>query len=132
MKTILRNTCALFIIAFCSCIHGQAAKTFTTFHPSGFVWIKEGKAFPILVDKNEDKGVIRAITNLQADAQAISGVTPVILQEIKAKRLLIIGTIEQSSWIRQLISTRKIDRKELENKREKYLIQTIPHPFEYI
>lgn len=130
MKIFLKKTFVLFIITFCSFIQGQAAKTFVTYQSNGFVWIKEGKAYPILVDKNEDKGVLRAISNLQTDAQLISGVTPTIHQKIKEKRMLIIGTIEQSTWIQHLISSQKIQKSELENKREKYLIQTIKHPFE--
>ena len=44
--------------------------------------------------------------------------------------MIIIGTIGQSTWIQQLIASGKIDRKELEGKREKYLIQTIEQPFQ--
>ena len=46
-----------------------AAERFVTTNPIGFAWIQKGKAYPVLIDKQEDKGVLRAVMNLQTDAQ---------------------------------------------------------------
>ena len=46
----------------------SAAERFVTNESNGFTWIQQGKAYPILVDSQEDKGVLRAVANLQTDA----------------------------------------------------------------
>jgi hypothetical protein len=46
----------------------SAAERFVTNESNGFTWIQQGKAYPILVDLQEDKGVLRAVANLQTDA----------------------------------------------------------------
>ena len=43
----------------------SAAERFVTNESNGFTWIQQGKAYPILVDSQEDKGVLRAVANLQ-------------------------------------------------------------------
>ena len=107
-----------------------AAEKFVYNCNQGFVWIHEGKGYPILTDVNEDKGVLRAIQTLVKDARTITDASIETFQSLKENRMIIIGTIGQSTWIQQLIASGKIDRKELEGKREKYLIQTIEQPFQ--
>ena len=108
-----------------------AAPTFVTHHPAqAFVWIEQESALPILVDAKEDKGILRAIAHLQADAQEVAGVIPPLVNTITAKRLVIIGSLQGSHFIQELVKAGKIDGLQLEGKREKFLIQTIQNPFE--
>ena len=74
--------------------------------------------------------MLRAINNLKKDATEVTGATPTIIQNPKGKKMLVIGTIEQSRWIQSLVASGKIEAKELEDQREKYIIQTIAQPFE--
>ena len=92
----------------------KAAERFVTNDGVGFKWIQKDKSCPILVDNEEYKGVLRAITNLQTDAQAVTNVKPFITNTVTEKRVLIIGSIDRSNWI----------------KREKYILCTIKQPLE--
>lgn len=130
MKTFWKIFLLSFTMLFCIHLSLSAAKTFVGFHSDGFVWIQNGKACPILTDEKEDKGVLRAINNLKKDATEVTGATPTIIQNPKGKKMLVIGTIEQSRWIQSLVASGKIEAKELEDQREKYIIQTIAQPFE--
>ena len=97
---------------------------------NGFVWIQQGKAYPILVDSREDKGVVRAVANLQTDAGKVTGITPEIIHSVAGNRMLIIGSIENSSWIKQLLKAGKINAADLQGKREKYILQMVKQPME--
>ena len=102
--------------------HGEPVRT------DGFTWIKDGKALPILVDANEDKGVLRAVNNLQLDAFQVTGATPEIIRHPSGKQVLIIGTLESSQWIKELVQSGKINKEDLEGKREKYILTTLQNP----
>ena len=108
----------------------SAAERFVTNESNGFVWIQQGKAYPILVDSREDKGVVRAVANLQTDAGKVTGITPEIIYSVAGNRMLIIGSIENSSWIKQLLKAGKINAADLQGKREKYILQMVKQPME--
>ena len=108
----------------------SAAERFVTNESNGFVWIQQGKAYPILVDSREDKGVVRAVANLQTDAGKVTGITPEIIHSVAGNRMLIIGSIENSSWIKQLLKAGKINAADLQGKREKYILQMVKQPME--
>lgn len=127
----MKKIICLAWLFLCAWLSISAAETFVSFLPNqGFVWIQDGKALPILMDKNEYKGVWRAAVNLQQDAMQVTGVTPEIVSQIAVKRAIIVGSVEQSEWIKKLISDKKIDGKALKGKTEKFIIQTIDNPFE--
>ena len=130
MRTRRRNLFLLLIATLFVTLSTSGAEKFVYNFNQGFVWIHEGKGYPILTDVNEDKGVLRAIQTLVKDARTITDASIETFQSLKENRMIIIGTIGQSTWIQQLIASGKIDRKELEGKREKYLIQTIEQPFQ--
>lgn len=127
--------CDVFRIFYCIIIglflslYGSATERFVVNDCSGFVWIKKGEACPILFDSHEYKGVLIAMKNLQSDAGNVTGVKPELCDTILANRMLIVGSIEHSSWIRQLLRSGKLAAAELEGKREKYIIKTVKHPF---
>lgn len=107
-----------------------AAERFVSDGPIGFAWIEQGKACPILVDAQEDKGILRAVGNLLADVQKVAGITPELINTPIGKRMLIVGSIEENSWIRQLQRTGKIPADDLQGKREKYILCTVEQPLE--
>ena len=107
-----------------------AADSFVTYNGNGFSWIQNGKAYPILVDQQEYKGVLRAVTNLQSDANKVTGVMPEISNSVSGSKMLIIGSVENSGWIKKLLKSGKISSADLQGKREKYIIQTVKQPFE--
>ncbi len=107
-----------------------AAEPFVTQDRSDFVWIAGSEALPLWVDPAEDKGVLRAVHNLQEDACRVTGITPEIVGEAAGRRVVIVGSIGHSGPIRQLLRSGKLPAAELEGKREKFLIRTVSAPFE--
>ena len=108
----------------------SAAEQFVSTGGNGFMWIRQGNAFPILVDHQEDKGVMRAVMNLQADAEKVTGVKPEICNKACGTKMVIIGSVEHSDWIKQLLKKGKIAASDLQGKREKYIIQTVKQPLD--
>lgn len=119
---------SIMVCLLCSVASASAADKFLTYQTDGFTWIKDGKALPILVDANEDKGVLRAVNNLQLDAFQVTGATPEIIRHPSGKQVLIIGTLESSQWIKELVQSGKINKEDLEGKREKYILTTLQNP----
>lgn len=119
---------SIMVCLLCSVASASAADKFLTYQTDGFTWIKDGKALPILVDANEDKGVLRAVNNLQLDAFQVTGATPEIIRHPSGKQILIIGTLESSQWIKELVQSGKINKEDLEGKREKYILTTLQNP----
>lgn len=105
------------------------AQSLVTTNESGFVWISNGKSRPILTDEKDYAGVLRAINNLCTDAEKVTDMKPLIHNSIQTSHYLIIGSLEKSSWIQELVRKKIISRNELKNKREKYIIQTVKNPF---
>lgn len=90
---------------------------------------KEGKRAAIRYDMNDYKGVIRAIGDLQNDIDSVTGVKPTLLtSEASAKYEIIIGTLGKSKLIDNLVSSRKLDAKDLKGKWESFVIATVNNP----
>lgn len=128
MKKSLKHW-LLLVVMIATILPMQAADQFVQHKQEGFVWIANGKALPVLVDNQEDKGVLRAANDLLNDANAVTGTTPTLIYTPAGKQALVVGTIN-SKWIKQLIASKKIDGAELKGKTEKFIIQTIDNPFE--
>ncbi len=80
----------------------------------------------IRYDINDYKGVIRAIGDLQNDIDSVTGVKPkLITSGAFANYEIIIGTLGKSKLIDNLVSSRKLDTKDLKGKWESFVIATI-------
>jgi hypothetical protein len=90
---------------------------------SGFPLILNGTPASILSD-TDDKGIARAVQDLKQDFQRVAGTIP----SGGLSYAVIIGTAGQSEIIDRLIREGKINRDELAEKNEKYLIQTLENP----
>jgi hypothetical protein len=85
---------------------------------------------PLLVDSRDFPGVLRAATALQADIRRVTGRKPILLKSTPSgKEVVIIGTLDNSELLSQLIQNKQIDVSDVKGKRETFLIQTIEHPF---
>lgn len=106
-------------------------KGITSFNATceGFYLINNAHPIDILVDPADNKGVIIAANNLQADFERVCGNKPAIKNEIpQTSRLVIAGTLD-SKFIGQLVKAKRIDGKQLKGKVEKYIMTTITNPF---
>ena len=106
----------------------QAAEQFVSFKAGGksLPIAKDGKVTNIVVDPKEDEGVLMAVRSLQADLKAVVGTEPVV-GPITTAQCIIVGSV-QSQLIQQLMAKGKVQREELEGKREKYLLQVVDNP----
>ncbi|WP_195533457.1 glycosyl hydrolase 115 family protein [Bacteroides finegoldii] len=106
-----------------------AADTFVVFtpEPHHFPLITKGTPCSIVMDATEDEGIKMAITSLQHDIRQVCNNQPALLNNIPAKRCVIIGSYH-SAIIQKLITADKIDKEQLINKNEKFLLQVIAKP----
>lgn len=91
-----------------------------------FTLIEDGKPVSILADQDDKPGVLIALKALQQDFKAVAGTEAKLLDGPEA-RCVIAGTID-SKYIKQIIKSKKIDRKQLQGKREKYIMTTVQNP----
>ena len=115
-----------FLMACGTVLLSQAADRFVSFQPAAFTLVSDGQAVPIVVDEADFEGIRMAAANLQADVQAVSGVRPQLAATLSAQCVLV-GSL-QSPLMRKLTAARKIDRKALAGKWEKYLLQVVERP----
>lgn len=128
IKYILLTICLFPLILF-----AQADQFVSFSHKEdAFTLVKPFVAAPILIDNNIDSGILKAIVNLSVDIDKVTGVSPILkVDKVSAEEtVLLIGTIGKSKYIDDLVKNKKINASELQEKYEKYLIQTVQNPFE--
>ncbi|MEO6733403.1 MAG: glycosyl hydrolase 115 family protein [Ferruginibacter sp.] len=88
----------------------------------------------IYVDLNDDAVVQKAALLLQQDIEMVTGKKPTLINTITARNqpVIIIGSVEKSSTIQQLVKIKKLNISTIKNKWEAYQVQTIKKPFEGI
>ena len=106
-----------------------AAEPFIVFTKteSAFPVVSGGKPCSILVDDDEDKAILIAVQNLQEDLLRVSGTKAETASTPTASQCILVGSVE-SPYIKQLFKDGKLNKKELQGKNEKYIIQTIDQP----
>ncbi|MEO6549327.1 MAG: glycosyl hydrolase 115 family protein [Ferruginibacter sp.] len=85
----------------------------------------------IYVDANDDALVKRSAELLQQDIEMVTGKKPPLINNIQAAggTIIIIGSIEKSALLQQLIQQKKINIDTIKNKWEAYQVQGIYNPF---
>ncbi len=88
----------------------------------------KGAASVIHYDISDYPGVIRAINDLQNDIDSVTGKRPELIVNGQSSEFeIIIGTLGKSKQIDKLISSNKLDVKEIEGNWESFIIATIPN-----
>jgi hypothetical protein len=84
----------------------------------------------IYVDTNDYWGVVRAAHDLQTDISRVTGRTPTVADHPgkSVEFAIIIGTIGKSAPIDDLVSSGKIDGKQIAGKWEFFQVQVVPVP----
>jgi hypothetical protein len=117
----------------CNCSFLKAAESFISTEKSpGALTVKEHLVqLTLYCNKGIDKGIQRAVLNLQSDFEKVTGTSPQLVHQNPNSRtsLIIIGTIGTKSIIDELVKQKKIDEKELNGKREKFIIRNVKNPF---
>jgi beta-xylosidase len=97
----------------------------------GFALVESGRAAPLTVSDADYVGVRRAVTNLRADVERVTGAAPRIsASDVIAGTPVIIGTLGKSPQIDRLVRTGKLDASALSGRWESYVLQVIDHPMD--
>jgi len=85
----------------------------------------------IYVDENDFLLVKKSAELLQADIEMVTGKKPALLTKLplSTDNIIIIGSLEKSSAIKQLISQKKINSNHIAGNWEAYQLQSIKSPF---
>lgn len=128
----MRKLYFLFILLFVS-LALNSAERFVTFKKNDVALpiIDNGKVINILYDSSDQKGIGIAVNNLIEDFERVCGLKPNMLSGISGENCIIIGSLD-SKYIKQLIKSKKLDKKALQKKNEKYIITTVDNPLEGI
>ena len=126
MKKIFIVVISLFV--FLSAYSAEKFITFTR-EESSFPVVANGKVVNIIYDNSDQKGISIAINNLVEDFNRVCGMKPVLLDNPAGNNCIIVGSLE-SKYIKQLVKSGKLDKKELQKKNEKYVITMVENPFD--
>ena len=91
----------------------------------------DGAVAPIYVDKFAEPGIKTAVFNLAEDFERVTGVKSAVITEGRptGPTIIVVGVLGNSPLLDRLIAGGKLDKAELEGKREKFIIKTVPEPF---
>ncbi len=128
MKQIISSLVLLIALSFSAAT--QAAEKFVTFHPKDqalCIYPSNEGTIQLVIDQNDYPGIRRALRNLSQDIAAVTGenVAEVMSSAEGNAPLILVGSLEKSSYIQQLVRRKALDAKELKGKREKYVITTL-------
>jgi len=96
---------------------------------SAFAIAEKHQVITIVTDANDFEVVHIATAEFQKDIERVTGVMPRIKNQIEDEYIIIVGSIEGSKWIRDLVKTKKIDVGQIEGEWERYMIQVVADPF---
>lgn len=101
---------------------------------NNFALVSAGHAAAVYTDVNDFALVQKSAALLQQDIDWVTGNKPPLVHTLPslAKSIIIIGSTEKSSLIRQLVQQKKINTSGLNGKWEAYLIQSVANPFKGI
>jgi hypothetical protein len=110
---------------------GQPQYVETTRSPGSFLIADDSNLAVLLVDTNDFPGVVRAVSDLQADIARVTSHQPTLVRSRGGigTNAIVIGTIGKSPLIDELVRAGKIDTSQISGKWESFIIQVVPQPF---
>lgn len=100
-----------------------------TAQAGAFPLVVSGRAAALHFDSGDDKGVIRAVGDLQADVDRVTGIKPALSADRPVSgRPVIIGTLGKSGMIDSLVASGKLDVSDVKGKWECFVIATVAQP----
>ena len=126
MKNIILIFSAIFFGGAC-----YAKPAISNNQVAGSFPIVSGKtATPLYVDPADYEVVKLAAGWFQQDVEKVAGIRPLLLNKKSAeKNIIIIGSIDRSQLISELISTKKLQAANLKTKWEGFQISIVKKPF---
>ncbi|MEJ0102677.1 MAG: glycosyl hydrolase 115 family protein [Bacteroidota bacterium] len=123
----------VFVLCLPSCLKAQQLVGETPTPQSAVIISPENNSI-IYTDAGDFALIQKSGLLLQQDIERVTDKKPELLNSLPAaaKNIIIIGSIEKSSLIRQLIQGNKINVDKIKNKWEAYQVQIVAHPFKGI
>jgi len=117
---------AVLLVSLAACAQGFV----TSKKEDGAFAIVSSQATSIYIDDKDDWLVNKAATLLQNDIEMVTGRKPAIVNDLSSvsKNTIIIGTVDGSSIIKELIAAKKIDVGTIKGKWEAFQLQTLSRP----
>lgn len=121
----------VFVVSMCFCYASIQAQDFVTEKEAegSFPVVNLKQSASICVDPHDFFIADKAASMLQQDIKNVTGKKVQISNDISAKNVIIIGSIEKSSFIKKLVEEGKLDTNDLSGKWEAYKLQVVDHPF---
>jgi len=122
------------LLACLLCARAQALGTerFVSFEPvpQGAALVSAGAAAPLLIAAEDWPGVRRAVGDLQADVQRVSGVKPAVVEAggASAPFAVIVGTVGKSPLVDGLAKSGKLDVSGISGRWEAFQLQLVEKP----
>ena len=109
---------------------GEVRYVATKDNGGDFVIVKQKQATAIYIDSDDYAGVVRAVSDLQADIQRVTNCTATIVHKAEnhGPRIILIGTLGKSTVIDRLVRDGKIDVAAITGKWESSILQTVANP----
>ncbi|MBD0368525.1 MAG: glycosyl hydrolase 115 family protein, partial [Flavisolibacter sp.] len=122
----------VFLLLFVTQLHAQNIVTDKK-EAGAFALVSADQSATVLVDENDDSLVQKAAQWLAKDVEMVTGKKPNARTSVSsAKNIIVIGNIQKSKFIQQLIKEKKLHADKLQNKWEAYQIEVIKAPFKGI
>ena len=131
MKKIIVKTfkLSIILIALSNVTFGQKLVCSSVKKNESFTLAAKGNVTSLVFSKKDFAGVLRVGNHLQTDIGNVAGVQPNLLfDSVQASEVVIVGTIGKNPLIDKLISTKKLDAKEISGKWETFVIEVIENP----
>ncbi|RKD13290.1 glycosyl hydrolase [Pelobium manganitolerans] len=100
--------------------------------PNGkeFAIVSNQKASCIVYDGSENILVAKVANFLADDVERVTAIRPQVVNTMTgAENIILLGTVEQSSLIKQLADQKKLDISPIRGGWEKFIVQTVKNPF---
>ncbi|MBZ5582455.1 MAG: glycosyl hydrolase 115 family protein [Acidobacteriia bacterium] len=107
---------------------GQPRYVETVARPGSFAVAQGKTAATLWVDAADWPGVVRAVSDLQADIERVTGVKPAISNQAPGGNAIIIGTVGKSPIIDRLVQAKKIDVAPVQGKWDSFFVQVVAQP----
>lgn len=131
-QPVMNKTLLLFLISFCFTVSAQHTVAFSK-SGTGFPVVSATAATPVLFDAKDDSLVHIAARLFAEDVNRVTGKQPKLVNKPdNAENIIIIGSLEKSGFLKELVKKKKLDVKTLKGQWDGYQIQVIKNPFKGI
>ena len=127
----LRRTCLFFGILCVTFVARGESTLVQNARDADFVLSAETGAATLCIETNTDSAVARAAGDLASDIEHVSGHKPVVARDPKALSgdVVLVGVLGQSALLDELVTSGKLELKQLAGAWESFVIAVVPHPF---